>query len=149
MFKAISMAPCNLNQEVVNRWINNQISIWAAALLHHKFKTTAAIKRQKMPIKIKTWANQTLCNLAWIRYHRLSNHHTLTVLLRNRLQCKINNKQIKIKIRQTRDPKKKFNWFKHINSTLKGWKTKPKLTKRAGHNQDPSTQMIEQCNNKW
>ena len=77
------------------------------------------------PLKTKGIANQTLCNSVWTLYR----HHTLMGWLKNKLIFKTNNRAINKAQEITRDLIKRYSWSKRINSILKGWRSKHKISR--------------------
>ena len=131
------------NQEVL--LFNNHLRFNSvtALLLHStqpRPKTQAAPEIQ---MEIQVWLNRTSCSSPWILSHLHCSPLTPMVLLRNRLVSRTSSRRSRAQ--EIKVPKKKYNLFKLINSTLRDWRIKLKLSRKVELSQDQSTPTIRVC----
>ena len=122
------------NQEVLlfnNHLRFNSVTVLLLHSTHLRPKTPTALEMQ---MEIQVWLNRTSCNSPWILSRLHCSPLTPTVLLRNRLIYRTSSHQPRAQ--EIKVPKKKYNLLMLINSTLKDWRIKLRLSRKVELNQD-------------
>lgn len=111
---------------------------------HLKIFRNFNLTQQKMQLdKTSNLVSKTSCILTRLR-HQVSYHLTHKAWPKNRLILQIN------KINQiVKALRKKFNWFRHINSTRRGLRSRHRPIRRVACNQDQSISMRGHSNSYW